>query len=202
MGSDTFNGAADGQAPELENIADKFDHTNLSVAIGIAMRLQADTLKPGSELHVSLPKSDEVVDLHVLQIGKIEPEAQDGAAMPGALIDVGPLYGEAPDNYLAITFDPDEKIPASSRADLASYGVNAVDAALYNEISAGNGGQLNKLNLSWIHDDTPPEVLPATSEEFQAVGMKAAAQAAAIADRTPPTPEGSPKIGTPGAAGA
>lgn len=196
-----------------ETIFEKYDTSELNVAIGLAARLQADTVTKGGMLHVTLPGSTETVDLKVLEIGKIDPDilrpdqmtdpaTQDRSPMPGMLVDLGPLFGETEDdgvyqNTVSVTFDPDpaHKIPAASKETLERYKVGAANQEAYQEKFGGT--EIFRMNLKFLHGMQPPEVLPVTATELSAVGMNAAAaelESAAPVNRDPvPVPSTAPR---------
>ena len=118
-----------------DNIADQYDDTNLQVAISLAARMQASTIKTGDDLQVTLPGTDQTIGLRVLGMGNIDPdivdredmvdpETQDSPPLPGMLVDTSALYGGEPNNTVALTFKNDDKIPAASPQALDSYEVN------------------------------------------------------------------------------
>lgn len=171
-----------------DTIAQKYNPTELNVAIGLAARLQAGTVTEGGNLRVTLPGTTETVDLRVLKVGKIDPDVlpasemvdpktQDRAPMPGMLLDMTPIAGPAAagsSNTVAVTFDASQRIPPATAATLRGYNVNAEIIDAY-ATKFGNS-EIPRLNMKFSYGPTP-EVLPATRQEFRAVGMDAAATA-------------------------
>ena len=96
--------------------------------------------------------------------------------MPGMLVDMSPLFGGEPNNYVALTFDTRETMPAASADTLAKYNIGASDAAAYQQ--QFGSGDIFKMNMKFSHGGEASEILPATQAELQSVGMEAAASAA------------------------
>jgi len=81
------------------------------------MRLQADTITEGGQLHVDLPNSDQTIALDVVAIGKIDPDilspdrmvdpaTQDTPPLPGIAVDLGPLFGGEEGHRMTLALNP------------------------------------------------------------------------------------------------
>jgi len=172
-----------------DTIAQKYNPTELNVAIGLAARLQAGTVTEGGNLKVTLPGTTETVDLKVLKVGKIDPDVlpasemvdpktQDRPPMPGMLLDMTPIAGPAAagsSNTVAVTFDSSQTIRSATAADLRGY--NVIPQVIDAYVSKFGNGEIPRLNMKFSYGAQTPEVLPATRQEFRAVGMDAAAAA-------------------------
>lgn len=186
-----------------EQIADKYNPTELNIAVALAARLQARTITEGSFLKVTLPGTRESVDLKVLKVGKIDPDipaasdmvdpkTQDRPPMPGMLLDYAPIAGPAAagaSNTVAVTFNVNDKISAAA-ATTTLRASNMLPELVDSYVSRFGTGEIPRMNMKFSYGDKLPEVQPATREEFRAIGMDAAAAAvpAAAPAGTQPAP--------------
>lgn len=177
-----------------EDIWDQYDYTELNVAISMAMRTQADTITEGGTLTVTLPHSEETVDLNVIGVGNIDPDimspdemvdpaTQDNQPIPGIVVDMGPLFGNEENNFVALMLNPEESRAPASLEALESYGSHPDQIEEYLQSAENNGGVLPVMEMKFQHgNEEPPEVNSATAADFSAVGMEAMAEVTAPAN--------------------